>query len=199
MMTSLLSAPPLSTGVNEQHWMITRYSVCYVYITHRALSGQFILLIYESVLLPSLCGAAGLFWVQTIDSSLLATLAIALASRRSDGGLGPLTLLPSRSALTRPGSAHKTLFIGHRSKNAISIFFLFNHFLPRDMMKGQHIDPEEAVKIHQDLQAKQSVAIHWGTFALAYEVRGGGRRAPSRYPRIYPSTSHLSLPPEVPY
>lgn len=39
------------------------------------------------------------------------------------------------------------------------------------MMKGQHIDPEEAVKIHQDLQAKQSVAIHWGTFALAYEVR----------------------------
>lgn len=40
------------------------------------------------------------------------------------------------------------------------------------MMKGQHVDPEEAVKIHQDLQAKHSVAIHWGTFALAYEVRG---------------------------
>lgn len=39
------------------------------------------------------------------------------------------------------------------------------------MMKGQHVDPEEAVKIHQDLQAKHSVAIHWGTFALAYEVR----------------------------
>lgn len=42
----------------------------------------------------------------------------------------------------------------------------------RDMMQGQHVDPEEAVQIHQDLQAKQSVAIHWGTFALAYEVRG---------------------------
>lgn len=38
-------------------------------------------------------------------------------------------------------------------------------------MKGQHVDPEEAVQIHQDLQAKHSVAIHWGTFALAYEVR----------------------------
>lgn len=37
-------------------------------------------------------------------------------------------------------------------------------------MQGQHVDPEEAVQIHQDLQAKQSVAIHWGTFALAYEV-----------------------------
>lgn len=40
----------------------------------------------------------------------------------------------------------------------------------RYMMQGQHVDPEEAVQIHQDLQAKQSVAIHWGTFALAYEV-----------------------------
>lgn len=40
----------------------------------------------------------------------------------------------------------------------------------RYMMRGQHVDPEEAVQIHQDLQAKQSVAIHWGTFALAYEV-----------------------------
>lgn len=38
------------------------------------------------------------------------------------------------------------------------------------MMRGQHVDPEQAVQIHLDLQAKQSVAIHWGTFALAYEV-----------------------------
>ncbi|XP_041833736.1 N-acyl-phosphatidylethanolamine-hydrolyzing phospholipase D isoform X2 [Melanotaenia boesemani] len=42
-------------------------------------------------------------------------------------------------------------------------------YQPRYMMKGQHVDPEEAVQIHQDLQAKESVAIHWGTFALAYE------------------------------
>lgn len=37
-------------------------------------------------------------------------------------------------------------------------------------MKYQHVDPEEAVKIHIDVQAKKSVAIHWGTFALANEV-----------------------------
>lgn len=50
-------------------------------------------------------------------------------------------------------------------------FYYPESFLPRDVMKGQHVDPEQAVQIHQDLQAKHSVAIHWGTFALAYEVR----------------------------
>lgn len=38
-------------------------------------------------------------------------------------------------------------------------------------MKSQHVDPEEAVQIHIDIKAKNSLGIHWGTFALAYEVR----------------------------
>lgn len=38
-------------------------------------------------------------------------------------------------------------------------------------MKYQHVDPEEAVRIHIDVQAKKSIGIHWGTFALANEVR----------------------------
>lgn len=42
-------------------------------------------------------------------------------------------------------------------------------YLPREIMKSQHVDPEEAVKIHIDIKAKNSLAIHWGTFALAYE------------------------------
>lgn len=53
----------------------------------------------------------------------------------------------------------------------------YNLWFCRDVMQGQHIDPEEAVQIHQDLQAKQSVAIHWGTFALAYEVRADKHKA----------------------
>ena len=37
-------------------------------------------------------------------------------------------------------------------------------------MKAFHCDPEEAVKIHQDVKSKRSVGIHWGTFAMTDEV-----------------------------
>ena len=37
------------------------------------------------------------------------------------------------------------------------------------MMGPQHVDPEEAVKIHIDAKSKKSMGVHWGTFALASE------------------------------
>ncbi|XP_026533002.1 N-acyl-phosphatidylethanolamine-hydrolyzing phospholipase D [Notechis scutatus] len=40
---------------------------------------------------------------------------------------------------------------------------------PRWFMKSQHVNPEESVQIHIDVQAKKSIGIHWGTFALANE------------------------------
>ncbi|MFC7288353.1 MBL fold metallo-hydrolase [Herminiimonas glaciei] len=42
-------------------------------------------------------------------------------------------------------------------------------YAPRWFMKAQHVDPGEAVKIHQNVHAKRSIAIHWGTFELADE------------------------------
>jgi L-ascorbate metabolism protein UlaG (beta-lactamase superfamily) len=42
-------------------------------------------------------------------------------------------------------------------------------YKPRDLMKPFHMDPCEAVLAHIDLQAKQSIAIHFGTFQLSDE------------------------------
>ncbi|XP_069142015.1 N-acyl-phosphatidylethanolamine-hydrolyzing phospholipase D-like [Argopecten irradians] len=42
-------------------------------------------------------------------------------------------------------------------------------YYPRYFMEPQHIDPMEAVKIHEDVKSKTSVGIHWGTFKLTKE------------------------------
>ena len=55
-------------------------------------------------------------------------------------------------------------------KNHLLCCFFLKQTQNRRIMAPQHVDPEEAVKMHEDLRAKQSVGIHWGTFALAYEV-----------------------------
>lgn len=40
---------------------------------------------------------------------------------------------------------------------------------PRWMMSPQHVDPIEALQIHDDIGAKFSIGMHWGTFILTDE------------------------------
>ncbi|KAF0155846.1 MAG: Zn-dependent hydrolase [Syntrophaceae bacterium] len=42
-------------------------------------------------------------------------------------------------------------------------------YRPRWFMKTIHMDPPDAVSAHKDLQAQQSIAMHWGTFYIADE------------------------------
>ena len=42
-------------------------------------------------------------------------------------------------------------------------------YLPRSFMRLYHVDPHEALKIHKDVKARQSIAMHWGTFPLTAE------------------------------
>lgn len=36
-------------------------------------------------------------------------------------------------------------------------------------MRCQHVNPADAVCIHQDIRAKQSIGMHWGTWVLTDE------------------------------
>eukprot|EP00096_Caligus_rogercresseyi_P007308 TRINITY_DN25139_c0_g1_i2.p1 TRINITY_DN25139_c0_g1~~TRINITY_DN25139_c0_g1_i2.p1 ORF type:complete len:398 (-),score=53.94 TRINITY_DN25139_c0_g1_i2:124-1218(-) len=40
---------------------------------------------------------------------------------------------------------------------------------PRWFMQYVHVNPEESIRIHEDIGAKKSLGIHWGTFKLTYE------------------------------
>lgn len=42
-------------------------------------------------------------------------------------------------------------------------------YQPNHLFESSHVNPQQAIQIHTDIQSKKSVAIHWGTFDLADE------------------------------
>ncbi len=42
-------------------------------------------------------------------------------------------------------------------------------YYPREVFGRYHIDPPEALKVHKEIGAKQSIGMHWGVFELTQE------------------------------
>ena len=53
---------------------------------------------------------------------------------------------------------------------SLTIHVTFMRLNCRWFMHYQHVDPDEAWKIHNDVSAYNSIGVHWGTFKLSREV-----------------------------
>jgi len=76
---------------------------------------------------------------------------------------------------------------------------------PRDFMRSNHVNPEEAMAIFRTLGAERGLGVHWGTFQLTFEPIDDPRRrlaalaraqhlAPDRFVALEAGAS-LTLPP----
>jgi L-ascorbate metabolism protein UlaG (beta-lactamase superfamily) len=120
------------------------------------------------------------------------------------GGAWSVTLVPARHwCRRRPGDTNRRLWggfllsvagrriyfagdsgydsalfgeIGRRCGAPDAALIPIGAYEPRWFMQEAHMNPEESVRVHGDLGARRSVAMHWGTFQLTDE----GREEPVR-------------------
>ncbi len=59
--------------------------------------------------------------------------------------------------------------IGDKFPNIDLALIPIGSYAPSSFMQTYHVNPEEAVAIHEEVKAKQSFAMHWSTFPLSAE------------------------------
>ena len=59
--------------------------------------------------------------------------------------------------------------IGAKFDNIDLALISIGAYEPRWFMKDMHINPEEAVQIHEDINSQYSLAVQWGTFRMTAE------------------------------
>jgi L-ascorbate metabolism protein UlaG (beta-lactamase superfamily) len=61
--------------------------------------------------------------------------------------------------------------IGRRCGSPDLAFIPIGAYEPRWFMKDAHMNPAEAVRVHREVGARRTLAMHWGTFQLTDEAR----------------------------
>jgi len=76
------------------------------------------------------------------------------------------------------GYGDGTIFRDIRSRYGVPDVALIpiGAYEPRWFMAAQHVDPQAAVRVFQDIGARRALGIHWGTFRLTDEGRESPRQ-----------------------
>ncbi len=84
---------------------------------------------------------------------------------------GHLVEIGGRTLCFAGDSGHGAHFaeIGRRSPRIDVALIPIGAYDPRWFMRPVHMDPEEAVRAHQEMGARRSIAMHFGTFQLTDE------------------------------
>jgi L-ascorbate metabolism protein UlaG (beta-lactamase superfamily) len=98
-----------------------------------------------------------------------------LSGRRNGRLWGGFRVLSKRGALQFVGDTGYDPFLFQEIRRRLGpvdlAFIPIGAYEPRWFMAPQHCNPEEAVRIHRDLEARTSIAMHWGCWQLTDEAR----------------------------